>query len=277
MHEVILVTGGTGSLGHALVKEALKVDYRSIRIYSRNEYEQWLMKRVFPDDRLRFMVGDVRDTERLRACLKGVDWVIHAAALKHVSTGQYNPQEVIKTNILGSVRIVDRATQMGVKKVLGISSDKAVSPSCLYGSTKQIMETLFMEANRWANPGTRFSCLRSGNFFESRGNVFEIWDAQAKMGTLTLTADNMMRHFIRVEDVARLILNLLPTMKGTEIFVPKMQEYKMVDLLIQRYPKVAIKLIGKLESEKIRESIFADGEKPEEHEDYYVIRSQEGL
>ncbi len=272
MHEVILVTGGSGSLGHAFVKEALKTDYRSIRIYSRNEYEQWLMKRDFSDDRLRFMVGDVRDTDRLRACFKGVDWVIHAAALKHVSTGQYNPQEVIKTNILGSVNIVDMAAQCGVKKVLGISSDKAVSPSCLYGSTKQIMETLFMEANRWANPGTKFSCLRSGNFFESRGNVFEIWAEQAKTGTLTLTCENMMRYFIPVEEVAKLCLKLLPIMKGTEVFVPKMQEYKMVDLLTRRYPKVAIKLVGKAEGEKIREAIFTDWEKPIECDDYYVIR-----
>jgi FlaA1/EpsC-like NDP-sugar epimerase len=267
----LLITGGTGSLGQALVREALKMDFHSIRVYSRNEYYQWLMRQNFKDERIRYMIGDVRDCDRLKACLKGVDFVIHAAALKHISTGQYNPQEVIKTNVGGSVNIVDACAYAGVKKVLGISSDKAVAPSCLYGSTKQIMETLFMEANNWAAPATIFSCLRSGNFFESRGNVFEVWNKEYPTGILTLTNEVMSRYFIHTQEVAKLALKILAIMEGKEIFIPKMTEYNMLDLIKEFYPKASVRITGRTQGEKFREVLFSEDERPEEHENYYVI------
>ncbi|MDP2366060.1 MAG: SDR family NAD(P)-dependent oxidoreductase [Ignavibacteria bacterium] len=272
MTHTVLITGGTGSFGQAFIKEALKHDVKAIRIFSRGEYLQWQMQQEFHDDRLRWMVGDVRDRDRLQACMRGVDIVVHAAALKHVSTGQYNPQEVIKTNITGSVNVVDAAAMAGVKKVLGISSDKAVHPSCLYGSTKQIMETLFLEANRWAAPKTVLSILRPGNFLESYGNVFEKWDCQAATGELKLTSEKMRRYFIKTSDVAKLAVKLLDIMQGKEIFGPKMREYAMVELLKERYPGCRIKFIGKGPGEKEREQLFADGEQPIDCGDYWMVK-----
>lgn len=271
---VILVTGGTGSFGQAFVKQILKYDVKAVRIYSRNEYLQWQMRQTFTDNRIRWMLGDVRDRDRLESCLKGVDYVIHAAALKHLSIGQYNPQEFIKTNVFGSMNLVDIAVKMGVKKILGISSDKAVSPSSLYGSTKQNMEILFMDANRWSLPKTAFSCFRSGNFFESQGNVFELWALQAKQGEITITAEDMYRYFISVADVAKLAINCLGFMQGQEIFIPKMREFSILDLARERYPDCKLKIIGKLQGEKLHERLYGEDEVVIDKGEYWVIENR---
>ncbi len=270
---VILITGGTGSLGQAIVAEVLKSNPRSIRIFSRNEYLQANMRRKFNDSRLRFMVGDVRDRERLEAVMQGVDYVIHAAALKHVLTGETNPQEVVKTNVQGSINVLEVAATCHVARVLGISSDKAVAPVSLYGMTKGVMEKMFVEANRWSAPQTLFSLMRSGNFFESSGNVFEVWDEQSKTGRITLTDAGMYRYFIKTEDAAKFALEGLELMAGGEIFVPKMREYSMLELAKKMYPECEITISGKGDGERLHESLFADGEKPEEYGNYWVIDS----
>lgn len=268
---VILITGGTGSLGQAITDEALKSNPRSIRIFSRNEYLQVNMRRKFNDPRLRFMVGDVRDRERLEAVMSGADYVIHTAALKHVLTGETNPQEVVKTNVQGSTNVLEMAARCGVARVLGISSDKAVAPVSLYGMTKGVMEKMFTEANRWSAPQTLFSLMRSGNFLESSGNVFEVWQEQSKTGKITLTDAGMYRYFIKTECAAQFALECLETMAGGEVFVPKMTEYSMIELAKQRYPQCEIVITGKGDGERLHEPLFADGEKPEEYGNYYVI------
>ena len=271
--KVILITGGTGSFGQAFVKEALKYDVKAIRIYSRNEYLQWQMKQEFKDDRLRWMIGDVRDINRLRQCMPGVDYVVHAAALKHISTGQYNPQEVIKTNVLGAMNIIDLAPQCGVKKLLGISTDKVINPSNIYGASKMVMETVFRESNRWVMPGTMVSCARFGNFIESHGNVFELWAQQSVTGIITLTSEDMMRYFIHTEEAAKFALECLEIMQGNEVFIPKMTEYKILDLAKKNYPNCRIKVIGKYEGERHREPLFAPDEKVHDMGDYWVIEA----
>lgn len=269
---VILVTGGTGSFGQAFIKQILKYAVKAVRVYSRNEYLQWQMKQTFADDKIRWMIGDVRDRDRLKSCLRGVDYVVHTAALKHLSVGQYNPQEFIKTNVLGAMNIVDIAVETGVKKVLGISSDKAVCPSCLYGTTKQSMEILFMDANRWSLPNTAFSCFRPGNFFESHGNVFELWAKQAENGEkITVTSTDMKRYFIPINDATRIAISCLEVMEGGEIFVPKMLEYSMIQLAKEKYPGCEIVITGKTKGEKLQEEIFNPDETPIDKGEYWVI------
>ena len=270
-NSVLLLTGGTGSLGQAITAEALKHNPRSIRIFSRNEYLQVNMRRKFNDSRLRFMVGDIRDRERLEAAMSGVDYVIHTAALKHVLTGETNTQEVVKTNVLGSTNVLEMAARCGVARVLGISSDKAVAPVSLYGMTKGVMEKMFVEANRWSAPQTLFSLMRSGNFLESSGNVFEVWQEQSKTGEICLTDAGMYRYFIRTEDAARFALECLEIMAGGEIFVPKMVEYSILDLAKKMYPECEITISGKGDGERLHEPLFADGEKPEEYPNYWVV------
>jgi len=271
---VLLITGATGTFGEALVKEALtNWDFSAIRLFSRGEYPQWQMRQRLTDTRIRWMIGDVRDKDRLAACMRGVDYVVHAAALKHVSTGEYNPQEVIKTNVQGSVNVVDVAAQQGVKRVIGISSDKAVNPSCLYGSTKQIMETLFMDANRWAAPATLFSIVRSGNFLESHGNVMELWRQQSMTtGCVTVTDTAMCRFFIPVETVARFTLQRLMGMQGREIFIPKMQEQSIMELAMQTCTTGKVTIIGKGSGERLREPLWGDTEQVRDKGEYYEIR-----
>ncbi len=271
----MLISGGTGSLGQAIVTEALKQDVTAIRIFSRNEYWQWMMRKKFKDSRLRFFIGDVRDKDRLTRAMHRVDYVIHAAALKRVEACQYNPMEAYNTNVGGSENVIDAAIDSNVKKVLAISSDKAVAPANVYGATKLAMEYLFKNAGVYG--ATKFACLRSGNFLESHGNVFEIWEEQAKTGELTLTSKDMRRYFIPIEQVAKLSITLLEKMNGGEIFVPKMQEYSMYDLLRKQYPNCKIKVIGEGEGEKESESLFTDSEYKRifDYGDYYLIRNYE--
>ncbi len=267
-----LVTGGSGSFGRAFVREALKHDVKAVRIYSRGEYLQWQMQQELRDERLRYMLGDIRDRERLRACMHGVDVVIHAAALKHVSTGEYNPQEMMRTNVDGSTNVVEIAVQCGVSKVLGISSDKAVNPANLYGTTKQLMEQLFIHANTWAWPGSKLAILRSGNFRDSHGNVFEAWKQQALTGTIELTSEAMRRYYINSADVAKIAWNVIAEMDGREIFVPKMEELWMANLARDRYPHCQIRITGKGEGEKDREQLWREDERVKDLGDYYLIR-----
>ncbi len=265
---VILLSGGTGSLGQALTKELLGWNPKAIRIYSRGEYAQYEMKRHYPQENIRYIIGDIRDTERLNQIMVGVDYVIHTAALKHVPICEYNPDEAIKTNVLGSMNVINVARAHKVKKVLAISSDKAVHPISIYGASKLAMERQTILVNQYTQ--TKCSCVRFGNFEGSKGSVLPLWKEQAKLGYIEVTDKDMLRFWITLEEAAKFCVRMLQIMKGGEIFVPKMfskRLYEMIDTL----DDVKIREIGKRPGEKLTELLFAEGENPINKGDYYQI------
>jgi UDP-N-acetylglucosamine 4,6-dehydratase len=271
-----LITGGTGSLGQELTRQLLTdPETRSIKIYSRGEYAQWQMKEQLNDKRLKFIIGDVRDKVRLSQSMRGVDYVIHTAALKHVPVCYENPTEAISTNITGTANVIECAVEREVKKVLAVSSDKAVYPINIYGTSKQVLEHLILNADKESN--TLFSVIRPGNYFESRGNVFELWNKQAETGECTLTDPDMKRYFIHLADVAKLTIHYLYRMQGGEIFIPKMKEYSMQDLLKSLHPEARIKIIGKRAGERLSEPLWTETEYPNlvEGEELYVLHNHD--
>lgn len=229
----ILITGGTGSLGQALTEKLLSLNPKIIRIYSRDESKQVIMKEKFDDDRIRFLIGDIRDKERLRRAVEDIDIIVHAAALKHIDVGEYNPFEFIKTNIVGSQNVVDVSMDEEVELCLAISTDKAVSPLNLYGATKLAMEKLFIAANRYRGKRkTKFSCVRYGNVLGSRGSVIPKFIEQIKSnGVITVTDPNMTRFNITMDESLELILKSIQMSKGSEVFIPKLFSYKLSDLV----------------------------------------------
>jgi UDP-N-acetylglucosamine 4,6-dehydratase len=271
--KTVLITGGTGSLGQALIKEILKTNVIAVRSYSRGEYLRW--SAGLGDHRLRYFTGDIRDVNRLDDIMDRVDIVIHTAALKHVPIGETEGEEFIKTNVVGVSNVIRSAFKHKVSKVIGVSSDKSVNPVNLYGATKLLLEKLFIQANKWALPTTAFSCFRPGNFFQSHGNVFELWDTQAKEGYCTITDVEMYRYFIDINETAGIILNCVDTMYGGEIFIPKMTEYSMLKLLKARYPDVQLKITGKRPGERLHENLMTDDEmcKVQECGTCYILRS----
>ncbi len=272
-NSTILVTGGTGSLGQAFIKEALKLNPKAIRVFSRGEYEQSEMERVFNDKRLRFLIGDVRDKERLYRAMNGVDMVVHTAALKRVEVCEYNPMEAHKTNVDGSENVINCAIDNKVDKVLAISSDKAVHPINVYGGTKQLMEKLVIGGNIYGD--TKFSCIRPGNFQTSKGNVLELWRQELEKGEeITITDIEMSRYWIVLDRIASFVTQCLGMMKGGEIFIPKMSRVELKELLRLFKPDAKVKIIGKRPGEKLTELLFNEGEEPIEYEDYFVIRGK---
>ena len=229
----ILITGGTGSLGTALTKKLLTFDVKTIRIFSRDENKQIQMEEQFNDNRLRFLIGDVRDKERLKRAVENIDIVIHAAALKHVPISEYNPFEVIKTNVYGSQNIIDVSMDEEVDLCLAVSTDKAVSPLNLYGATKLAMEKLFIAANNLKGKRkTKFSCVRYGNVLGSRGSVVPKFIEQIQsQKKITITNPNMTRFNITLDDSLELILHAIKFSKGNEVFVPKLKSYVLSDLI----------------------------------------------
>ncbi len=229
----ILITGGTGSLGQALTRKFLDLNAKTIRIFSRDENKQVTMEENFQDDRLRFLIGDVRDRERLKFAINDIDIVIHAAALKHVPVAEYNPFEFVKTNINGSQNIIDVSMDEEVELCLAISTDKAVSPLNLYGATKLAMEKLFIAANHYKGARkTKFSCVRYGNVFGSRGSVIPKFIEQIKTKKeITVTDHNMTRFNITMDDALDLILNAIKHSNGSEVFIPKLNSYKLDDVI----------------------------------------------
>jgi UDP-N-acetylglucosamine 4,6-dehydratase len=257
----VLITGGTGSLGKALVEQLLlESKARRIVIFSRDELKQLELRNYFRNDsRLRWFLGDVRDLERLKRAFHGVDFVIHAAALKQVDTGEYNPMEFIKTNVLGSQNVIDAAIETGVKKVVALSTDKASSPINLYGATKLTADKLFVAANNYSIPyGTAFCVVRYGNVMGSRGSVIPYFRQIAESGKpLPLTDKRMTRFWISIQQAVEFVLNSFEIMQGGELYVPRIPSMKLLDLAIAISPNSEIVEIGMRPGEKLHEEMIS--------------------
>lgn len=263
----ILITGGTGSLGQALTRRLLKMNVDTIRIFSRNENKQVLMDSEFNEDRLRFFIGDVRDLARLTKALEDIDIVFHAAAIKHVPVVEYNPFEAIKTNVLGSQNVIEACLHENVERVIGVGTDKAVSPLNTYGATKLLMEKLFVTANYNTNPEkhrTKFIALRYGNVLGSSGSVVPKFIEQIKnKQPITITEPCMTRFNITMDEALDFILDSAQKGKGSEIFVPKLRAYSIMDVkdaLMELLGEVEIQKIPVRPGEKIHEVLINEHE-----------------
>jgi UDP-N-acetylglucosamine 4,6-dehydratase len=257
----VLITGGTGSLGKALLKEILSTTTaRRVVIFSRDELKQYNLRSEFKDDsRIRWFIGDIRDIERLKRALHGIDYVIHAAALKQVDTGEYNPMEFIKTNVMGSQNVIDASISAGVKKVVALSTDKASSPINLYGATKLTADKLFIAANNYSfSYGTTFSVVRYGNVMGSRGSVIPFFSALAAEGKpLPLTDLRMTRFWISIDSAVKFVLSSLELMSGGELYVPRIPSMKLIDLAKAVDPTAKIVDIGMRPGEKLHEEMIS--------------------
>ena len=280
-HKKILITGGTGSLGIALTKKLLETNAEIIRIYSRNESKQVEMQDQFNDPRLRFLVGDVRDLERLTKAMEDIDVVFHAAALKHVPIVEYNPFEAIKTNVLGSQNVIDACLKENVEVSVCIGTDKAVSPLNTYGATKHLMEKLFITASNYINPvryKTKFLAVRYGNVLGSSNSVIPKFIEQIKSGkNLTITDPSMTRFTITMDQAIELILTAIKKGHGGEIFIPKLKSYKLdtlKDAILDILKKsVKTEKIPVRQGEKFHESLINSEELRNTYEvdNLYVI------
>jgi len=274
----ILITGGTGSFGKQYVKTILSL-YKPHRlvIYSRDELKQYEMAQVFNDDCMRYFIGDVRDKSRLVQAMEEIDFVIHAAALKHVPASEYNPMECIKTNIHGAENVVHAALNCNVEKVIALSTDKAANPINLYGATKLASDKLFIAANNMAGDHrTRFSVVRYGNVVGSRGSVVPFFKKLLNEGTdhLPITHESMTRFWITLQQGVDFVLKNFSRMRGGEIFVPKIPSVRIVDLARAMAPDLAHKMIGVRPGEKIHEVMCPtdDSHLTLEFNDHFVIR-----
>ncbi len=278
----LLVTGGTGSFGKKFVEIMLK-EYQPARliVYSRDELKQHEMRMAgFNDPNLRYFIGDVRDLSRMKRAFNGVDIVVHAAALKQVPACEYNPMEAVKTNILGSSNVVDAALDAGVKKVLALSTDKAVNPVNLYGATKLAAEKLMVQSNAYAGGlKTRFSCVRYGNVVGSRGSVVPLFIKQRSTGEVTLTDERMTRFWISLDQGVRFVIRCIEQMQGGEVFVPKIPSMRMVDLAQTIAPDADIRIIGIRPGEKLHEVLISEDEARTTValEDMYVVQPAAAL
>jgi len=257
----VLITGGSGSLGKALVRQLLdKTDVRRIAIYSRDELKQFHMRSEFEDNsRLRWFIGDIRDKDRLVRAMHGVDYVVHAAALKQVDTGEYNPMEFIKTNVLGSQNVIEASIDAHVSKVVALSTDKASSPINLYGATKLTADKLFVAANNYSQSyGTSFCVVRYGNVMGSRGSVIPFFQNLAAEGKpLPITDIRMTRFWISIEDAVKFVLDSFELMQGGELYVPRIPSMKIIDLAKAVSPDSAIVEIGIRPGEKLHEEMIS--------------------
>ncbi|MDA1292898.1 MAG: UDP-N-acetylglucosamine 4,6-dehydratase (inverting) [bacterium] len=272
----ILVTGGTGSFGKKFIETVLKEHKpKRLIIFSRDELKQYeMVNNGFNDSCMRYFIGDIRDSNRLHRAMTGVDIVVHAAALKHVPACEYNPFEAVKTNIDGSQNIVEAALDCGVKKVLALSTDKAVNPVNLYGATKLVAEKIFVQGNAYrGSANTIFSCVRYGNVIGSRGSVVPLFQKQKESGTVTITDDRMTRFWITLDQGVHFVINCIENMQGGEIFVPKISSMKMTDLAKAIAPDATQKVIGIRAGEKLHEIMLSKDEArhAEEKEDSFVI------
>ena len=257
----VLITGGTGSLGKSLVDYLLsETKARRIAIFSRDELKQQHLRIQFQNDsRLRWFLGDVRDLDRLKRAFHGVDYVIHAAALKQVDTGEYNPMEFVKTNVLGSQNVIDASIDAGVKRVVALSTDKASSPINLYGATKLTADKLFVAANNYSFAyGTTFSVVRYGNVMGSRGSVIPFFQEIAAQGKpLPITDLRMTRFWISIESAVKFVINSLDMMAGGELYIPRIPSMKIIDLAHAVAPDAKLVEIGMRPGEKLHEEMIS--------------------
>lgn len=280
----ILITGGTGSFGQKFIQIIFdKYNPRKVIIYSRDEYKQFVAKNRFKKElkedqfsKLRFFIGDVRDKDRLYRAFKDVDYVIHAAAMKQVPACEYNPFEAIKTNIHGAQNIVDAALDRGVKKVVALSTDKAVNPINLYGGTKLVSDKLFISANAYSgNDGTIFSVVRYGNVSGSRGSVIPFFKSLIEKGEteLPITDFRMTRFWITLEEGVDLVFKALQESKGGETYISKIPSFKITDLAKAMLPNCSLKEVGIREGEKLHEVMVTkdDSRMTYEYENHYIV------
>ena len=275
-NKTILVTGGTGSFGKKFTKMLLaEKNPQKIIIFSRDELKQHEMRVAgYNDPRLRYFIGDVRDRDRLLRAMHGVDIVVHAAALKQVPACEYNPMEAIKTNIIGTSNVIEAALDAGVKKVLALSTDKAVSPANLYGGTKLVAEKLVVQSNNYsAGTSTRYSCVRYGNVVGSRGSVVPLFLKMRATGKLTVTDDRMTRFWLSLEQGVRFVIKNIEHMQGGEVFVPKIPSMKVVDLAKAIAPNAELDIVGIRPGEKLHEMMISRDESRStiELDDMYVV------
>jgi UDP-N-acetylglucosamine 4,6-dehydratase/5-epimerase len=281
--KVILVTGGTGSFGKKFIEIMLQENQPAkLIVFSRDELKQHEMRvGGYDHPSLRYFLGDIRDYDRLRRAMNGVDIVVHAAALKQVPACEYNPLEAIKTNILGSSNVIEAALDTGVQKVLALSTDKAVNPVNLYGATKLAAEKLFVQSNAYAGVlPTRFSCVRYGNVIGSRGSVIPLFLQQRANGTvLTITDDRMTRFWLSLEHGVRFVIRAIAAMHGGEVFVPKIPSTRITDLAQAVASAAEIEVIGIRPGEKLHEVLIHEDEARAavELDDMYVIMPAEEL
>jgi UDP-N-acetylglucosamine 4,6-dehydratase len=281
-NSTILVTGGTGSFGKKFIEIMLK-EYQphKVIVFSRDELKQYEMQASgFSDPSLRYFIGDIRDLQRCKRAFEGVDLVVHAAALKQVPACEYNPMEAIKTNILGSSNVIDAAIDAGVKKVVALSTDKAVNPVNLYGATKLAAEKLFIQSNAYAgSKKTRFACVRYGNVVGSRGSVVPVFLKQRESGKVTVTDERMTRFWISLEQGVRFVIRAAENMHGGEVFVPKIPSMTVTDLAKAIAPRAEISYIGIRPGEKLHEVLISEDESRQtvELEDMYVVQPAESL
>lgn len=275
--KVILVTGGTGSFGKKFSKIILdEIKPKKVIIYSRDEAKQYEMAQQFEGYKnIRFFIGDVRDKDRLKLALHDVDYVVHAAALKHVPAMEYNPTEAIRTNIMGAMNIIETALESKVEKVIALSTDKACNPINLYGATKLCSDKLFVAGNSYSGSyGTKFSVVRYGNVVGSRGSVVPFFLKKKEEGVLPITDPSMTRFWITLEQAVRFVIKNFEVMRGGELFIPKIPSMNIMDLAKAVAPDCETKVVGIRPGEKLHEMMISedDGRNTKELEHCYVLQ-----
>jgi FlaA1/EpsC-like NDP-sugar epimerase len=285
-HKDILVTGGTGSIGSEIVRQLLKTNVAKVRVYSRDEHKQHELRGELGEDtRLTFLLGDIRDKDRLDFAFRSVDICFHAAALKHVPFCEYNPFEALKTNTIGTQNVIDVAIKNNIEKVIAVSTDKAVNPESVLGASKLMMERLMAAANLTVGHNrTRFACVRFGNVTDSRGSVTHLWRRQIENGgPVTITHKHVTRFFMEIPEAVGLIFDAMLLMRGGEIFVLKMKKHRITDFaesFIKKFSpgkKVRMIFIGLRPGEKLDEELFTKEERTHmlETRTMYIITPQQ--
>jgi UDP-N-acetylglucosamine 4,6-dehydratase/5-epimerase len=283
----ILVTGGTGSFGKCFIRLLLeRYEPRKVIVFSRDEFKQWEMRQsdpLFDHDRIRYFLGDVRDRDRLMRAFRGVDYIVHAAALKQVPAAEYNPTEFVKTNIIGAMNIIDAAVERGVDKVIALSTDKACNPVNLYGATKLCSDKLFVTGNAYVGQDgiPKFAVVRYGNVLGSRGSIIPRWRKLIADGgrELQVTDERMTRFWITLPQAALFVIDNFARMRGGEVFVPKIPSMRIVDLARAIGPEAEISITGIRPGEKLHEIMIGedDARHSLEYNDYYVITPETDL
>lgn len=281
-NKTLLITGGTGSFGQKCTDYILR-NYapRKLIIFSRDEMKQWEMSQSFPQERfdcMRYFIGDVRDRDRLYRALNGVDFVIHAAALKIVPTAEYNPFEYIQTNVIGGQNIIDAAIDNQVQRVIALSTDKASNPINLYGATKLCSDKLFLAGNAYSGTSkTKFSVIRYGNVVGSRGSVIPFFRKMRETGVLPITDPRMTRFWITLEQGVQFVLKSMEKMRGGEIFIPKLPSMNIMDLAQALAPECKTEIVGIRPGEKIHEVLLPQDEAKYgvEHNGFYIVRTRQ--